>query len=270
MKKILTLFALALAAMPVFAANKPDDEVTLTNVQVSREKMTFVVTYDMSLGQDLRSCDIAFLLSTDAGLTFSAVERKHLSGDFGKVKGSGTKTIRYDFSRDMERLDGKQLSFKVEVKGKDVMERNILVTGQVSVAPSLTYGAMVGMVSKWGWYAKFRSDFRFPSVAYEYATDEGRFWGTGESRTSRLNVTAGAMVRAVKWLYPYLGLGYGSRGLYLKDIEGNWAIVADRSTKGLSLDAGIVLKFGKVAISAGVSNTMFKYTEAEVGVGIMF
>lgn len=270
MKKILILFAIVLSAIPVFAEDKTDNEVTLSNVQVSREKSTFVVTYDISLGNGLRSCNIAFLLSTDAGQTFSAVERKHLSGDFGKVKGSGTKTIQYDFSQDMERLDGKQLSFKVEVKGKDVVERNILVTGQVSVAPSITYGAMVGMVRKWGWYAKFRSDFRFPSASYEYAVSEGRFWGTGESLTSRLNVTAGAMVRASKWLYPYFGLGYGNRSLFLKDIEGQWAIVTDRSVKGLSLDAGVVLKFGKVAVSAGVSNTMLKYTEAEVGVGIMF
>ncbi|MBQ0093200.1 MAG: hypothetical protein KBS36_00995 [Bacteroidales bacterium] len=270
MKKILLLFTIALAAMPLFAANNPDDEVTLSNVQVSREKTTFVVTYDISLGSDLRSCDIAFMLSTDAGQTFCAVEKKHLSGDFGKVKVSGTKTIQYDFSQDMEKLDGKQLSFKVEVKRKDVVERNILVTGQVSVAPSVTYGAMVGMVNKWGWYAKFRSDFRFPSAAYEYSTSEGRFWGTGESQTSRLNITAGTMVRAARWLYPYLGLGYGNRSLYLKDIGGEWAIVTDRSTKGLSFDAGVVLKFGKVAVSAGVSNTMLKYTEAEVGVGIMF
>lgn len=270
MKKILTLLAFALAAMPVFAANKPNDEVTLANVQVSREKTTFVVTYDISFGLDLKSCDIAFLLSTDAGQTFNAVKRKYLSGDIGKVKGAGTKTIRYDFSQDMEGLDGKQLSFKVEVKGKDVIERNILVAGQVAVYPQLSYGVMFGMVWKWGWYAKLHSDFRFPSASYEYSTSEGRFWGTGARRTSRLNVTAGAMVRATKWLYPYLGLGYGSRSLFLKDIEKRWAIVADRSTKGLSLDAGVVFKFGKVAVNVGASNTMFKYTEAEVGVGIMF
>ena len=173
------------------------------------------------------------------------------------------------FSQFKERLSDKEIAFKVEVVRKDVIKREVIVTGQVSVFPNITYGAMIGMVNEWGWYAKFRSDNRFPLASYEYSTAEGKFWGTGEFQTSRLNVTAGAMARATGWLYPYCGLGYGSRGFFCKDVAEEWAINKDYSTKGLSFDAGVILKMGKVAVTAGVCNTMLNYTDAEVGIGIV-
>lgn len=271
MKKLFALFLLTSATLAASAKSKVDDGVLLQNVEVAREKTVFTVTYDISLGKDLMSCNICLMLSTDAGLTFSTVEKSRLSGDVGKISASGSKTIRYDFSQDVEKLAGKQLAFKVEVSGKDVLKREMLVGAQVAVYPHLSYGFMFAMVKKWGWYVKAGSDFRFPSSSYECSMlSRDSFWGTGKSQISRLNITGGAMVRAVKWLYPYLGLGYGSYGLYWEDAAGNWAKVSDYSTKGLSLDGGLAFKFGKVAVALGASNTMFKYTEAVVGVGVMF
>ena len=261
---------LALAVSPLYAEKELDDEITLGNVEVVREKTTFVVSYDLTMGGDVSLCDIVLMLSTDAGQTFSSVEKRHLSGDFGKVRNSGKKAIYYDFSQDAGLLDGKKIAFKVEVARKEAIKSDFLVSAQVSVAPSVTYGVMFGMLGKWGWYAKVRSDFNFQTPAYNVAVADGNFWGTGDIRTSRLNITAGTMVRTTNWLYPYVGAGYGSRSLYWEDIDKKWALVSDRSVTGLSLDAGVVLKFWKIALTAGVSTTMFKYTEAELGVGIIF
>jgi hypothetical protein len=85
-----------------------------------------------------------------------------------------------------------------------------------------------------------------------------------------LVITAGGMLRASRWCYPYVGVGYGSRGLYWKDFQGDWAKVTDKSCAGVAIDAGLALKFGKIALTLGVNNTAFKYTEAEVGIGVMF
>ncbi len=262
--------ALAFAALPVFAESKADNDILLSNVDVSRQKTTFIITYDIKLGEDTRSCDVALMLSTDAGQTFSRVDKADLSGDFGRITSSGQKSIQYDFSRDKESLAGKQLSFKVDVVGKDVVRSRTFVSGQVAVYPHLSYGVMAGMVRKWGWYAKARTDFQFPGYSYTHTSSVDDFWGTGASKVSRLNVTAGAMVRAVNGIYPYLGLGYGRYGLFLQDYAGDWAKVNDYCAEGLSLDAGVVMTFGKISVSAGVSNTNFKYTEAEIGLGIMF
>lgn len=126
MNKILSILICILAAIPVFAVNKSDEEVTLTNVQVSRENTTFVVTYDITLGSGLKSCNVALLLSDDAGKSFIEVGDRYLSGDFGKVESSGRKTIRYDFSHSKEQLADQDLAFKVEVTGKKAAMEQIL------------------------------------------------------------------------------------------------------------------------------------------------
>jgi hypothetical protein len=134
---------------------------------------------------------------------------------------------------------------------------------------------MFGMVKKYGWYVKAKSDFNFQSSLYNCtSTGEieggGHIWTDGASKKSRLVITAGGMLRASRWCYPYVGVGYGSRGLYWKDFQGEWAKVTDKSCAGVALDAGVALKFGKIALTLGVNNTAFKYTEAEVGIGVMF
>lgn len=101
-------------------------------------------------------------------------------------------------------------------------------------------------------------------------TDGGIIWATGEQRKSRMLATGGALFRVAKWFYPYVGAGYGSRNVYWQDYEGQWAKVGDFSCKGIALEVGTIFKLGPVAISAGVSNTAFKFTEVEVGVGLMF
>lgn len=261
---------MAVLALPVGAKGKAEDEVVLSGVEVSRNKTVFSINYEISLGAGLRSCEVVLLLSTDAGGTFNRVDRQFLSGDYGKIASSGSKTIEYDFSSDMDYLAGKQIVFKVEVAGKAVDRWEIFAAAQVAVYPHLSYGVMVGSVNRFGWYAKLRSDFSFPSPSYYQTTTDGNFWGTGKSQIFRLNVTAGAMARIGSSIYPYVGAGYGNYGLCWEDAAGNWAGITDYSTSGLSLDAGVVLKFGNLAITAGASNTMFRYTEAEIGVGLFF
>ena len=85
-----------------------------------------------------------------------------------------------------------------------------------------------------------------------------------------MNVTGGLLIRAAKFMYPYFGAGYGSRNVLWKDTDGAWVGISDYSFAGLSAEAGVIFKFGPVSLSAGVSNTAFKYTAAEVGLGVMF
>lgn len=129
MKKILSILICILAAIPVFAVNKSDEEVTLTNVQVSREKTTFIITYDILLSDGLKSCNVALLLSDDAGKSFNEVDDRYLSGEIGRIESSGNKTVRYDFSHSKEQLADQDLAFKVEVTGKKAaMEQKLDVS----------------------------------------------------------------------------------------------------------------------------------------------
>ena len=256
--------------------NPYPDEVTLGAMTVERIGSEFTIGYKILLGDNVRWCKTKLLVSVDGGKTFNFLPTAaNVSGDLGKVYTSGNKSITYDVSADKAKLAGKPVVFKVDVVTKDVLERKVLASAQASVFPQMTYGIMVGMVKKYGWYVKARTDFNFTSSTYNcLSTGEieggGYIWTEGTSQKSRLVVTAGGMMRTSRWCYPYVGLGYGYRNMYWKDFQGEWAKVTDMSCAGLSIDAGVALNFGKVAVTLGVNNTSFKYTEAEIGIGVMF
>lgn len=252
------------------------DEVTIGAISVNRTGSVFSIGYRLFLGESVRSCKVKLLISTDGGKSFAFnPSADHISGDIGQQDASGGKLITYDVTTDKTLLAGKPIVFKVDVVSKDVLKRSILASAQASVFPQVSYGFMVGMVKKYGWYVKARSDLSFPSSSYNCTSNGvieggGYIWTEGTSEKSRLAITAGGMVRASRWCYPYAGVGYGSRGLYWKDIQNEWAQVSDLSCAGLAIDAGIVMKLGFFAITVGVNSTAFKYTEAEIGIGVMF
>lgn len=153
-------------------------------------------------------------------------------------------------------------------------ESNILAMASASVYPGVSYGAMAGYVKTVGGYVKFRSNFNFTKGAYNATSNldiesGGYFWPSGAKTESIMNVSGGVLLRAAKSLYPYFGTGYGSRKMMWQDAGGKWANISDYTYAGISAEAGLIFKFGPVALSAGVSTTAFKYTAAEVGIGVM-
>lgn len=154
-------------------------------------------------------------------------------------------------------------------------EKNLLVMPVASVYPSMSYGLMLGYVQTVGGYVKFRSNLDFTAGEYTATSDcnitgGGYLWPSGEKTETIMNVTGGLLIRAAKSLYPYFGAGFGSRNILWKDTDDKWVGITDYSFTGLSAEAGLILKLGPVSLSAGVSNTAFKYTAAEVGLGVMF
>lgn len=249
--------------------------VSIGNVKVTREDKDLVVDYQIMLGDNVLSCsvEVVMLVGGPKGekILLGADE---LKGDFGKISDSGFKSVRYNVEEKKTVLAGKDIRFTLNVKNIDVLDDEIVAIASMSVYPQLSYGLMLGYVKKFGGYVKFRSDFVSASPAYfcdrQGMTDGGIIWATGEQRKSRMLATGGALFRVAKWFYPYVGAGYGSRNVYWQDYEGQWAKVVDFSCKGIALEVGTIFKLGPVAISAGVSNTAFKFTEVEVGVGLMF
>ena len=151
---------------------------------------------------------------------------------------------------------------------------DMMVMAVGGVYPQSSYGLMVGYVRKFGGYVKFRSDFNAADYSFECTSDGykegGVFWAGETEARSRMHISAGFMFRASKNIYPYFGAGYGSAVRYWEDYMGNWAKVKDLSSSGLAAEAGLVLRFGCVAVSVGAASSGFSYSEAEVGVGIMF
>lgn len=141
--------------------------------------------------------------------------------------------------------------------------------------PDMSYGVMAGLQGRrWGGYLHFRSDFvQTPETLYECLSDGslphgGKMWTSGDTRSSNLYITSGALMQIVDWLSVYAGTGYGRRTLAWQDIDGNWARVSDWSHKGLTIDAGLLLSWRNLAFSAGLSTLNFKTCTFSLGIGL--
>ena len=139
----------------------------------------------------------------------------------------------------------------------------------------MSYGVMAGLQGRrWGGYIRFRSDFaKTPETSYECYSDGslpngGEMWTSGDTRTSILYITGGALVQIVDWLSVYSGAGYGRRALAWQDISGTWAKVSDWWHKGLTIDAGLLLSWRNLAFSVGLSTMTFKTCTFSLGVGV--
>lgn len=136
-----------------------------------------------------------------------------------------------------------------------------------------SYGAMLGIVKKYGGYIKGK--YNFKSVDTELECNEKGFtnvgneiWFNGGKEKSRLAITGGALVRLAKPTYLYAGLGYGDYTSAWETSDGKWAKNTDASVSGIEVEAGIIARWKSVAFSAGIETCQMKYWELNVGIGI--
>jgi opacity protein-like surface antigen len=134
-----------------------------------------------------------------------------------------------------------------------------------------SFGAMIGVVKKYGFYVKAKTNLKSQSTDLECDGDGLAADGTpGEKTTSRLAVTAGLLYRASLPLYLYAGAGYGYKKLAWETADGTWAENTDKTYTGVEAELGLILRAKNFAVSAGIQSNSFKYMEATIGVGIMF
>lgn len=152
---------------------------------------------------------------------------------------------------------------------------DIFLLAEISV-PVVAYGLRAGLQSgRFGGYVSFRSDFHPDEYEYTCLSDGtfqggSSFWGSGESRNSCMSVNAGLLAGAASWLTFYAGAGYGYISYMQKDIDGVWAQVSDLSWRGLSAEAGALLSWRKLVLSAGVSTISFRTAGFVCGIGVRF
>lgn len=160
------------------------------------------------------------------------------------------------------------------VKDTVIIHPDYIFLANAAVGRSLSYGATVGVIDKWGGYASFYSDFRDMVAGYTCTSDGltggSRIMANGNSERTRLAITAGVCYEATNWLIAYAGAGYGQTNLFWQDISGTWMNVSDVSTKGAELEIGGIFHLGVLGFSLGVSTTQFKYAEFKVGLGFVF
>lgn len=277
-RAILFIVALSLSTYAI-GQTKPE----IGELTVSNKGTNIRVDFDFNLG-DAKWCELEVYLSADAGDTFFPTPLRAVSGDVGRIESSGRKQIVWDASRERHLLTGKDLVFKVSIKDakiKEVVKSTIVLMPNLGVNPTfkdgfMSYGLMFGWAKRAGLYVKYRNNFVFQ--AYDIECDSKGIvpgsqygvWTTGNTQVTRYSITGGLLGRFSKWMYIYLGGGYGDRSLLWETTGGEWARISDYSYTGVALDAGFIFRIGKFSFSLGANCTDFKYIEGELGIGVMF
>lgn len=170
------------------------------------------------------------------------------------------------------------LTFKMKSTIKPKEPRRTLVMAEVGYHPSqISFGAMVGIVSKNGAYLRFRSDFGSASTELE-CDDTGvltngtgtPYYKEGVTTKARMSITAGYLRRIIKPLYAYIGAGYGNRVLAWETIDGELVKNTDHSATGVAAELGAIGRLGQFAVSVGFQTVNFKYHELNAGIGFFF
>lgn len=194
------------------------------------------------------------------------------------LKSERSGLLRFEFPEKIE----KQVVYRMDVKlilSEDQKTRTLLMP-VVSVGTPMSYGIMIGVVKKTGFYVKVKYNFKDQQTDFKcneqgiVEGDQQQSWFTGETNESRLALTGGLLQRFGKRFYLYVGAGYGYKKIAWQmhspdDVE-QWAECTDKTQIGVEADLGGILRFKNFAISAGVQTNSFKHVEATLGMGLMF
>ena len=196
------------------------------------------------------------------------------------IKSDEFGSLKYEFTQKLEKQVVYKLALQLETP--DSKKTRTMVMPVMGIGTTTSFGLMVGVVKKTGWYLKAKYDFKSQETIAECDGDGNNpsgvpMWFTGETASTRLAITTGLMHRLGKSFYLYWGAGYGYKELAWELADGvtgtnsdTWAKNTDQSFNGVEADLGLVLRAKNIAFNAGVQSNSFKYFEATLGVGIMF
>ncbi len=152
-----------------------------------------------------------------------------------------------------------------------------------SIAPQTSFGLTIGKMNKVGFYASLNCNYGgfanlytgFKLYAAEYECDHAgninelttEYSYSGNKKTSHLGATVGMVFGISDPFYAYAGCGYGYRDVLWELDNGKWAKCIDDSSRGIAIDAGLMLRFEKLGLSLGVQTIGVKYLEAKIGIG---
>ncbi len=206
-------------------------------------------------------------------------------GDVGKVTTNGGKIVHWKVSEEMKEFGG-QIVFEIrgEVVRHAVNAENLLM---YNASGSSYAGLMLGRAARWGGYVRGKTNLATSDGAYT-CDDDGTINYTGayyytidnRSRRSRLGITGGVLYRLTRPVYLYAGAGYGYRRLlwhattYSYDDESPtgdlWAVNTNHSAEGLEVESGVIVRYKRLALSAGINAIDFSFFEINAGVGFFF
>ena len=136
---------------------------------------------------------------------------------------------------------------------------------------AFVHNVSAGWVKRFGGYVRLRSTMNYIMPDYSGPFERGEIWVESGRESALTDIVAGGMVRVSKHFYPFLGIGY-ERYIEYDKVYGSsisWAKVL--SYPSVSLELGLLMRFGKVAFSLdGYVHDDICTFGLELGVGLAF
>lgn len=174
----------------------------------------------------------------------------------------------------------KSTTYRLELKLvlPEDQQRRTLVMGSVGYHPAqLSYGAMIGVAAKHGAYMHIRTDFGSATTGLQcddtgvlLSSGKMPYYKEGVSHTARFSFTGGYLCRFARFLYGYIGAGYGYRTLAWETVDSELVENVDHSASGVAAEVGLIGNFNRFTLSVGCQALDFKYPELNVGIGYFF
>ncbi len=271
---IFFLIIFLLAAVGVYSQN-------IRKTQFKIEGNLIFVNYNLYLPLG-KTADVELYYSTNGGATFAG-PLKFVSGDVGEIEIGGDKTITWDVFEECRSLEG---NLMFQVRANTIMQtvpQNFFAAYNIS--GSSAYGLTIGILGKWGLYARIKSNGQYFQTKYTASTNAisnydgtGYYTFTDKIKRSRYGITAGYMQNVRGNLFIYAGAGYGERAVLWnaeefayennEKISDLWAENTINTFKGAELEAGLFYKYKMMNFSIGCNLIDFNFYEINAGVGI--
>lgn len=263
----------------------PATTQTVENIRdtLDQSKQLVYIYYDLKGLNYKKEIKITPYIESANG-TLTAMQS--LSGDFGWVnKGGKNKVVTWDpFKDGITSFDSVQIKvISSEVRDATIPRfRGIMLHGSNSAPFGLKYLQLGGV----GFFAGFRMGNLPPSYNYT-VTDAGvidDYPNTGvyeisdEERVAGYAITAGPTFQVGRNVFVYAGAGYGVEQLFWEyeayDLDktplgSEWALNESVDSKGVAVDAGIILRFGRILLDVGGGTIQFKSYQIIGGIGIV-
>ncbi|MEI6435772.1 MAG: hypothetical protein WCP32_13075 [Bacteroidota bacterium] len=228
--------------------------------------------------------NVSLYVSRDNGQTFEG-PLKEVSGDIGKVKNKGIKTIIWDAMKEMPFVS-ETLIFEVRaeiIRTKPRKSFYLMYVGN----PTTYFGLRTGMLGRVGFYVELRGNMMaLETEKYTYKdsvvnyNQPGYFNFTGSNGYSALSGLVGINYQPGKNFFLYLGAGYGKEDYLMKidnfnydgDVKtGSSFVKYDKySASGVEVNLGVMVRIKSLILSAGGTMLNFNSFGGTAGVGVSF
>ncbi len=228
--------------------------------------------------------NVSLYVSRDNGQTFEG-PLTSVTGDVGKVKTKGIKTIIWDAMKEMPFVS-ETLVFDVRAEITRNRPRKSFYLMYVG-NPTTYFGLRAGMLGRVGFYVELRGNMMARETEkYTYKdslvnyNQPGYFNFTGSNGYSAMSGLVGINYQPGKNFFLYLGAGYGKEDYLMKidefsyegDVKTGSSYVKyeNYSNSGVEVNLGIMVRIKAVMLSAGGTMLNFKAFGGTAGVGVSF